>query len=322
MDVSNSRRENLGAEQERFRQAHGLRLFKPAPEGFDPIAATDRELLVHGYPARPDAKRHPELLDRWTQLMSRPMMFVEPQFATMQGAWSDLRYELPVGTGWAGSTVFPAYPDTVASIHGQWTVPHVVAPGPGDCICAEWVGIDGAPGAPHAPDSSDILQAGTTQWIVGGVPDSFAWCEWWTEKPITITNLAVSPGDTMHCMICVLTPTQGGIHLWNITTGAATSFIKTPMDPNSGIRLVGNTAEWILEAPVRDELTSEMNLAQFGDVYFDNCLAFTQNGELLVAGGGRLVTLDGTPDGGLTVRTIAVPSIENDLLFKVEYTGH
>jgi hypothetical protein len=47
-----------------------------------------------------------------------------------------------------------------------------------------------------------------------------------------------------------------------------------------------------------------------------------RHGELLAAGGGKLVTLDGTPDDGATVRTIAVPSIENDLVIKVEYTGH
>ncbi len=319
--MSKSKREKLEAKQERFRKAHGLRRFKPAPKGFDPIAATDRKLLVHGYPARPDAERHPELLERWTQLVSRPWTVVEPQFATAKGAWSDLRYELPVGTGWAGSTVFPGQGDTVKWINGQWTVPHVVAPGPGDCMCAEWIGIDGAYGGPSA-HSDDILQAGTTQWIVGGVPDSFAWCEWWADPPVTITNLPVSPGDTMHCMICVLTPTEGGVHLWNITTGAATSFIKTPVNPNSGIRLVGNTAEWVLEDPVRDELASERYLAQFGDVYFDNCIAGTQNGELLVAGSGKLVTLQGIPDGASAIRNIAVPSIENDLLIKVEYTGH
>ena len=67
--MSKSKREKLEAKQERFRKAHGLRRFMPAPKGFDPIAATDRKLLVHGYPARPDAERHPELLERWTQLV-------------------------------------------------------------------------------------------------------------------------------------------------------------------------------------------------------------------------------------------------------------
>jgi hypothetical protein len=44
-------------------EALGVRLFAPSPKDFDPIEASDRDLLVHGYPPRPDSSVHPELHD-------------------------------------------------------------------------------------------------------------------------------------------------------------------------------------------------------------------------------------------------------------------
>lgn len=63
--------------------APGLRLCTPPPRGFDPLRASGRELLVHGYPARPDAQLHPELHAHWTTVLSRPMTVITPRFAAM-----------------------------------------------------------------------------------------------------------------------------------------------------------------------------------------------------------------------------------------------
>lgn len=278
---------DLGVDKTQKRQLPGVRLFKRAPEGFDPIKASARELLVHGYPARPDARIHPELHEYWKHVMSQPISIIHPQFKALKhkGDWSDLRYGLPSGNGWSGSIVFAARDDTVTFVSGQWTVPHPIQPKPGDCICAQWIGIDGAPDDPNANDSYDILQTGTTQMVVdtvaGALNFSFAWFEWFPADPETITNLEVSPGDTMCATICVYSPTEAGIYLLNVTTGIGTSFVKTA-PPNN--QLVGNCAEWIVEDPV----SSSMNLARYGDVYFDNCFAGTAAGALLFAGTGRL----------------------------------
>jgi hypothetical protein len=58
-------------------------LFTPPPPGFDPLRASDRELPVHGYPAQPDAQRHPELHAHWTTVLSRPMTVITLQLAAM-----------------------------------------------------------------------------------------------------------------------------------------------------------------------------------------------------------------------------------------------
>lgn len=303
--------------QAQIRELLGVRPFKAAPEGFDPLKASSRALLAHGYPARPDAKRHPKLHEQWNRMLSRPIRLIEPQFAVMTDkARGSHSYGLPIaGNGWCGSTAFAAKGDSVTFVSGQWTVPHIVAPVVGDCIVANWIGIDGANGDPNLNDSYDILQAGTTQLIdytehwYGDSNDylSFVWFEWYPAPPIEITNLKVSPGDVMYCVICAYSPTEAGIHLLNTTTRLAVSFTKTA--PGS-TKLVGNVAEWVIEAPP----SANMRLARFGDIYLDECLAGTAGGHLLTAGDGVLLPMY-DPTGH-----IAEPELETDLLLKIRYT--
>jgi hypothetical protein len=171
------------------------------------------------------------------------------------------------------------------------------------------VGIDGA-----NEDSNDILQAGTTQLLVNrfGFPPeylSFACFEWFPALPVTITNFPVSPGDTMYCTICANSPTEAVVRLLNVTSGVATVFIKTAPDK---IQLVGDTVEWILEAPI----DANMNLAKYGDVYFDSCIAGTKSGQLIFAGAGALV-----PMYDVNGQVISEAPSETDQLIKVQYSG-
>jgi hypothetical protein len=312
-DIDNPENERPDTVQAQIRKMLGVGKFTPAPEGFNPMEATPRQLRAYGYPARPDAERHPRLHEQWTRVMSRPMRVIEPQFAVMKdkGHGSRQAYGLPAGNGWGGSIAFAAKGDTVTFVSGQWTVPHIAAPKFGPCMCANWIGIDGANDDPNGNDSYDILQVGTTQLIwgpFGGLPFSFAWVEWYPELSTEITNLAVSPGDIMYCVICVYSPTEAGIHLLNVTTGIETSFPKTA--PGT-VELVGNCAEWVIE----DIVDSNTNLGRFGDVYFDECVAGTRGGHLLTAGKGTLLPMYDR-DG----RNIATPYAETDLLIRIQYT--
>jgi hypothetical protein len=299
-------------------RALGVRLFTPPPAGFDPIQATDRELLAHGYPARPDPQSLPGLHQHWTTVLSRPVSVITPQFAMMPGhAGRRLRYAGTVGTGWAGS-VFNVQDggDPVTFVSGQWTVPAVVPP-QGDhglSACATWIGIDNA-----ESDSGDILQAGTTQQVTyGDGPVTFAWFEWFPQDPVTVTNLDVSPGDVMYCVICVYSPTEAAVYLGNMTTGQLASFIK---EAPENVTVSGNSAEWILECPEVDG-GKFVILTKFGDVYFDNCIAGTsgQNGLQVVLGGSDAsVIMLGDDDG--TIVDIATPLSLNDRAFKVQYVA-
>ncbi len=53
--------------------------FKLPPRGFDVIAASDRELVLHGFPRRPNAETHPVLAEKWSRIASRHFQFIEPE---------------------------------------------------------------------------------------------------------------------------------------------------------------------------------------------------------------------------------------------------
>jgi hypothetical protein len=306
-------------------EALGLRLFRPPPEGFDPLQASDRELLVYGYPARPDAQVHPELHDHWRRMMSRPMAVIQPEFADppIPVRRSRGKYAL-TAFGWAGSVAIPEPGDQVTFISGQWTVPDVAipwneAPFENIYLCAAWIGIDGAPDT----NSLDLVQAGTTSWIApagnsifntGAGPAAFAWGEWLPDNPKSISNFPVSLGDVIYCLICVYSPTEAGVHMLNLTSQILTSFIMTPQNPKE-IQVAGVSAEWILENPPKDDGTYEV-LPQFGEVYFDNCIAGTREDQLLFAGDGNLQNMPNV--NGVT---IASPQVVTDRLMTVTYTA-
>jgi hypothetical protein len=187
-------------------------------------------------------------------------------------------------------------------------VPDVVAPRQGSYDCATWIGIDG-------DGSPDVLQAGTEEEITAIGPFTFrstyAWWEWYPEYEVQIPNFPVSAGDVMFCAICVHSSTEAGFYLTNLTNSASTSFTKTAP---SGTSLVGNCAEWIVEAPTVNG--GQSALAKYGDVYFDSCIAGTSKRNLLYAGKGDAITM--VNGAG---KSISVPTFETNELIKLTYTG-
>ena len=116
-------------------EALGVRLIPAPPKGFDPVPASDDDLRAYGYPARPDIERYPELHERWSKLVSRPMTFIQPQFEIMEhgrGGRQDPgdRRSLVARTkdSWSGSVMYASSQDPVRLVSGMWTVPAVVRP--------------------------------------------------------------------------------------------------------------------------------------------------------------------------------------------------
>ena len=290
--------------------ALGVRLFKHPPEGFDPLRAEDKELLVYGYPARPDRDRHPQMHATWKRMVSRPLTIIEPQFALRTDKQHGVRNTIAAGTStnWSGAASFAAKGDSATYVIGQWTVPDVVAPGLGSYYCASWVGIDG-------DGSPDVLQAGTECDIVSfgffTAKQTYVWWEWYPNYEVQIANFPVTSGDVMFCAICVHSDTEAGFYLTNLTTGASTSFTKTAP---RGTHLVGNCAEWIVEAPTVNG--GQSALARYGDVYFDECIAGTKNHALLLGGDGDLITMVDSSN-----KKISIPTRETDELIKIQFTG-
>jgi Peptidase A4 family len=175
---------------QKIREALRVRLFTPPPENFDPVKASDDELREYGYPTRPDIDLYPELHERWEQIMSRPMLFIEPQFAVTPNWRLSRRQDLaaPTGQNWSGSIAYPPDGDKVTFVSGQWTVPAIVAPKSyfGWYSCATWIGIDGGPqGGLGGPNY--FVQAGTVQEGDLFGTKTYPWFEWPPHGPMPLS---------------------------------------------------------------------------------------------------------------------------------------
>jgi hypothetical protein len=294
-----------------------VRTFHGPPEGFDPVTADDRELLVYGYPARPP---HPEMLERWLRVLSRPVRMIQPAFAPRPGRRRQLPELLTPGqpgvettSVWSGAVAHAPAADPFTWIEGTWTVPNAYPPpgaAAGDWYSASsWVGIDGIDG------SMDVLQAGVDSDVMstGWGPERqiSPWWEWLPGDSYWITNLAVAQGDVLNCVICVSEGTSASIFFYNVTSRVGASFAATV--PPGWQPLTGNCAEWIVERiPVED---SPPELARYGEVYFGDAQAGTASHALIQAGTGN--TIDMIDATG----TISTGVIETPTLIQVKYTG-
>ncbi len=155
----------------------------------------------------------------------------------------------PETTGtWAGGITFPPAGETMTWVEGIWRMPDAGPPAGaenGDQFATSaWVGIDGDDGSP------DVLQAGcdVDVSIANGTATRqfLPWWEWYPAGSFWITNMPVSPGDTLNCVVRVDagSETSASIFLANSTTGIAQTFSVTAPP---GSRLSGNCAEWIVE---------------------------------------------------------------------------
>jgi hypothetical protein len=294
-----------------------VRTFTPPPAGFDPLTADDRELLIYGYPSRPTDEA---LLKRWEHLLSRSPRMIQPTFRAMPHK----RRQLPKSGGsdhgventniWSGAVVHAPANDTFKWVEGTWTVPDAYPPmNATDGVwysASSWVGIDGIDG------SGDVLQAGCDSDVMtsgGNVSRQLnPWWEWYPAGSFWISNLAISQGDTVNCLICVTegSTTSALILLYNVTSNISASFQATAP---TGTNLVGNSAEWVIERLEIDTNTPE--LARYGDVYFDEANAGTVGNATLHAGSGNTINM---VDNG---NVISTGTIETQTLVQVRYTG-
>jgi hypothetical protein len=301
-----------------------VRTYEPAPAGFDPLSASDSQLLHYGFPTRPDAQIAPEMRKRWERAFSGKFTYIVPTFREMPEKTHGPRLRVEAeGTGtssnWSGSVVFvPGAGQSFQWIEGRWTVPNPypsTSDGKWD-YASEWIGIDG-------DGSGDVLQAGTETdaLAVGGTlqRESYAWWEWYPISEQKITNLPVSPGDIMYCLICVHSATSGSFYFKNASNGISTSFTVTAP---AGTTLVGNCAEWIVERPSVNGSLSE--LANYGLVYFDEGYASfatgapgsNQNSTGIDLGAGTFLTMVGNNNASLSV-----PTDESATSMEVDWEG-
>jgi Peptidase A4 family len=258
--------------------------FPPPPADFDPLTASDQQLLQHGYPRRPDQKTEPVLRRLWDKAFERRPTLVPGQLVEDKrfrsrphadwlkdhsGARADrIKATFGLAGDWAGAVVEVASlgltpPEPANVVYAEWTVP-TMSPNPaepGTQIVGFWVGLGGY-------GTSQLLQAGTAATVTGnGVPSYWAWTEW-VPAGYTVVNFPVAAGDLISVLVCAPQADSGFVTMMNQKTNYAVSY--PVFDPEGTTPYDGSTVEWIVEA-----INTEM--PNFGSVTFTEVTAGTQH---------------------------------------------
>jgi hypothetical protein len=289
-----------------------LTTFEVPPEGFDPLTAPPSKLLHHGVAPRPDKDKDPELYKKWHKVYSKKLTHIIPEFLKNESKQHrpvanrvDIKDGTSTSTNWSGGVVPSPAGDTFKWITGNWIVPDPNQP-PGLptgqwYYSSAWIGIDGW-------GSNDVLQAGTDSDVLvqNGVAHKSvaAWWEWFPNSSVTITNLPVTSGDYMTCLICSTGATTATIYLTNLSTNTHVSFqITIP----SGATFNGNCAEWILEAPTVNG--GQSALCDYGATFFDEAYAYTAKNVQENAGVGNTVNMVNSANSVISQALIEAPQL-------------
>ena len=286
--------------------------FEPPPPGFDPLKASDAELLKHGFPRRPT--EDPRAMERYEAVLRHlqgKFHYIVPTFRRRD----DVRHRplersgTEVYANWSGAVQHSPAGQAFRWVQGDWTIPNVYPPTQNEWYyCSNWIGIDG-------DGSGDVCQAGIECEVYQSGPsiirNIYAWWEWFPEYEIPIPNFPVEAGDEITCLICTsgAGATTAAVFMANRSSGAATSFgIKAP----GKTQLVGNSAEWVVERPEVNGVL--VPLADYGSVFFFNADAWDGNA-VLDAGNGN--NIDMTEGGSVVSEGV----LDNPTVIQCLYTG-
>ena len=242
----------------------GVSIFAAPPKGFDPLKATNRELLTYGLPQRPDAS-DTRAMAHWERAVLaakhrasatglRAMPFTSRNvMPTPAAASSNLDGTVSYGTyNWSGIANFNALTkwnvktsfDEVVSF---FNVPAAIPPY-GACANGitgpfyevTWNGIDGA-------FNGDVVQGGSFSYTdCSSDTEYLAWIEWYPSYPI-LGAFYVNPGDVFEAVTYGApgTDTQT-VFVEDFDTQTYGTY---SLAWETGPGLVGQSAEYIVERP-------------------------------------------------------------------------
>jgi Peptidase A4 family len=231
-------------------------------QGFDPLTASDEDLAYNGFPPRPDQAASPKAFASWVKAMNASKIRVVPNLnqtnrysgpakinknASLSsddaGALESFNWSgyvnLSGGSSYGSASFYYVLADFLVPVARQ---PFGVCTGDWD-YSVSWVGIDGW-------NSNDVLQAGFEDdaYCSGSTTATFysPWYEWYPNNWTNITNLPIAPGDELFVVVWSTSATQGYAYMVNENTDQAVAIGFTAP---AGTKLVGNSAEWIVERP-------------------------------------------------------------------------
>jgi len=269
---------------DRYPPCPEFRVFELPPKGFKPLEASNEELARYGFP-HPKDERQRAFVERHLNRLGGKLKVIQPEIRYNPGKVHGPRLrvvdEAPTTShNWSGAVVYNEYGTgatayTFAYVVGEWVLPSVYPPSNEDSSLGCWVGIDGD------GISTDVCQAGVELALSGSKLTVTPWIEWYPAHEMAIANCPVRPGDDVLVEIQTLTPVGAGgagsteacVIFCNMSTGVTTG-LRLSAPGNTS--LVGNCAEWIVEAP---QVNGQIQpLCQYGGVIFTEATASTVNG--------------------------------------------
>jgi hypothetical protein len=271
----------------------GVRVFPPAPTGFDALTASKTALLRHGLPQRPDARTQPGPAALWEQRARRYRDFehLDPELLPAAEPADPVAagFGLPALVSCGFELTFAA-PITIFS--GTWTVP--------DLNYNPTTG--GFPDHLHTFFGLGFLDV-HVEMTVDPAQNVTSLIRIHTGAQVA---LPVRPGDAISATLCLQTDSAGtaSYFLANETTAQTVNFtIQTGFPPARAIN-AGITRDSQFNGPPDP-------LARFGVVYFDELSAFATSGTPRLTNGVPTTMVDSTGS------TLARPEKLTDFTFKV-----
>ena len=210
-----------------------------------------------------------------TRLSADPMLLLARQTPSV------------VSTNWSG---YAASGSTYTAVQGKWVEPTATCAPASTTDAFFWVGLDGY-------SDSTVEQDGTAANCVAGVPQYYAWYEFYPaySVPLPAATYPVAPGDLILSQV-ISSGTKFTINISDY--GPSNSLKWTYTGASTDTSAEKASAEWIAEAPgiCSDNTCTEAQLTDFGSV------TFTVSGAL--SGGKKL------PIGSLPGNTSI--TMEND----------
>jgi Peptidase A4 family len=260
------------------------------PKDFNPLTASDEDLDYHGFPPRPDEIAAPKAFASWKSaiLASKTRLVPKLEMTSLfhgpaKGSASTLKgisntLEFYNWSGYVNTNGVKSYgSSSFYFLYSDFVVP-VARQAFGVCTGgwdyeSSWVGIDGY-------GSPDVLQAGieADAYCSGSTTATYysPWFEWFPNAETRITNLAIAPGDDYFVEVWNTSATAG--HAYLVNKNANTAVIINFNAP-AGTKLVGNTAEWVVERPTVGGTFA--NLTNYIDDPFWDSFAETFNGAVV-----------------------------------------
>lgn len=269
----------------------GMHYYESAPEGFNPLNATNEELEQYGFLSKPT---EPNEIKFWEQSLKAEIVKskVKLRNSNKRNENKDklkLKDKLELndtqnttymhGSNWAGYARDSYSNSTVQKVSGKWKIPTAAANVYTYTSESNWLGIGGT--GNYANDY--LYQAGSeSNWnnawkeyslwyeVVGGDSD--------TGYALTLTGLPASAGDEIYCQVWMnpnFNTWVGGsyfshkinFYVYNVTKGKISSFWLG----NNDYGIPSKTAEWIAERPTKDTGGFTL-LSNFGTTQFYSCM--------------------------------------------------